>query len=190
MQLSTEHTEILSHQLVQFIPRLDLVVGDVQSGQIAAHRQSVEGVNLVVRHPQLFQCSGHIFELLNLNKNNRKVWIVSIGNTTSRNAIQITFLMRFLPNERIFSLLMPASEPMRSILLVESARRLKVQKGKSDVGEILIAGKPWLTVMVCFLTRSSLNLTTIHPSSQWVASGNTIWCIQTHLPRRCWPLPV
>jgi hypothetical protein len=36
-----------------------------------------------------------------------------------------TFLIRFRPRDRIFSLLMPESEPILSILFVDSASRLK-----------------------------------------------------------------
>jgi hypothetical protein len=38
--------------------------------------------------------------------------------------------MRFRPRDRIFSLLMPESEPILSILFVESARRLKYDNGE------------------------------------------------------------
>jgi hypothetical protein len=43
-----------------------------------------------------------------------------------------TFLIRFLPSDKIFSLLIPASDPILSILFVDKASRLQPYVHKTD----------------------------------------------------------
>lgn len=131
----------LTHQLVELVPRLDLVVRDVEGGEVAAHGQAVEGVDLVVGDPQLLQRAGHVFQLLDLQggkDQTRGNMVVNnlLSNFKKTSTAMFTFLMRFLPSERIFSLLIPAREPMRSILFVERARRL----GKGEETTLAIVG--------------------------------------------------
>ena len=58
---------VVSHQLVELVPGFNEVIGNVECGQVVAAGQTVQRVDLIVRHPQLLQCAGHIFELLDLH---------------------------------------------------------------------------------------------------------------------------
>ena len=51
--------------LGNFFPVLDLVVGDVEVSELLKGRHVVKSFNLVVAEPELLQCGGDIFQILN-----------------------------------------------------------------------------------------------------------------------------